>query len=102
MPGIPNTAAPGAVMNLSEVVPYYEERNFTITGVTKDAAGAPLAGVTVKLFNTATDLVEQQTVSDASGNYSFVCDKTMRWYIVSYLAGSPDVAGTTRNDLVAA
>lgn len=80
--------------------PYFPERNYVISGVTKDATGAPLGGVTVELFNTATDRREQAMVSDASGNYAFVVDKTQRWYLNAYKSGAPDVAGSTVNTLV--
>lgn len=85
--------------SFSEVTPIFEERNFTIVGVTKDSTGAALGNCTVNLFSTATNTLAQTTISDASGNYSFVVDKTQLWYIVSYKAGAPDVAGTTVNTL---
>lgn len=97
--GIPSTTGPHSVRQFTEVIPIFEERNYTISGVTKDSNGAALGNCTVKLFNKATDGVSQTAVSDASGNYSFIVDKTMQWYIVAYLAGGPDVAGTTVNTL---
>lgn len=100
--GIPNTRGPHIGRQFSEVPPYFEERNFLITGVTKDSAGAALGGCTVMLFNTVTNAVEQTQVSDGSGNYSFVVDKTRAWYAVAYKVGAPDVAGTTVNMLAGA
>jgi hypothetical protein len=99
---VPNRAGPFGFTNLNETDPYFPERNYLVTGVTQDLNGNPLGGCTVKLFNTANDTVSQQVVSDGSGNYSFIVDKTLKWYIVSYLAGSPDVAGTTVNTLAGA
>jgi len=81
-------------------LPLFEEANSTIVGISKDLNGSILGNCIVKLFNTATDVISQQTISDASGNYSFAVDKTQKWYVVAYKAGSPDVAGTTLNTLV--
>jgi hypothetical protein len=78
---------------------------FTISGVTKDSAGNPLGGCTVDVFLTATDQKLGTSVSDANGNYSVnigVAGMGQPCYCVAYLAGAPDVAGTTVNTLVAA
>jgi hypothetical protein len=96
--GVPNTPM-ATVKSFQEIPVYFPERNFTITGVTKDSSGAALGGCTVKLFNRATDAKEQETVSDGSGNYSFIVSRTQTYYVVAYLPGSPDVAGTTLNTL---
>ena len=73
-----------------------------VTGVTRDSSSAPLAGVTVSMFLTSTNAPMGQTISDGSGNYSFTLySPPGPFYIIAYLAGSPDVAGTTVNTLVA-
>jgi hypothetical protein len=100
--GVPNTQGPRAFLSFEEIPAVFPERNFTISGITKDSAGAALGGCTVSLFNVATNVLEQIQVSDAGGNYSFVVDKTYRWYAVAYKAGAPDVAGTTVNTLAGA
>jgi hypothetical protein len=100
--GVPNTSNPAQFERFGEVVPIFEERNFLIVGVTKDSSGAALGNCLVRLFNAATNVMEQSATSDASGNYTFTVDKTQQWYAVSYKVGAPDVAGTTRNDLVGA
>lgn len=83
--------------------PPFHERNFSIAGVTQDAGGVAMGSVTVRLFNTATNAVEQTIVSDATtGAYAFVVDKTQRYYTVEYKAGSPDVFGTSANTLAGA
>lgn len=97
--GVPRTSKSWGVNSIKENIPFFEERNYTITGITKDASGVALDNCTVKLYNTATDTLEQTVSSDASGNYSFVVDKTKAWYVVSYKAGSPDVTGSTVNTL---
>lgn len=99
--GVPRTTGP-KVVALDENTPVFPERNYTISGVTKDSTGAALGACAVKLFYTATDILAQTTVSDASGNYSFTVDKTVSFYEVSYKAGAPDVAGTSVNTLVGA
>ncbi len=73
-----------------------------ITGVTRDSLGNALGNCTLELFYTATNTLAAVTTSDASGNYSFSIGPSLSCYIVAYLAGSPDVAGTTVNTLVAA
>lgn len=70
-----------------------------ISGVTKDSTGATLGGCTVKLFRTDNDTLYAQMISDASGNYSFSVPNDTTYYVVSYKAGAPDVAGTTVNTL---
>jgi hypothetical protein len=69
--------------------------------VTKDSAGAALAGCTVQLFQTADDVVVGETVSDGAGAYSFTMARAQGpFYVVAYKAGAPDVAGTSVNTLV--
>jgi hypothetical protein len=97
--GVPNTTVPSQPDRLSEWSPVFEERNYTISGVTRNATGSPLGFCTVKLFSSATDTKEQTTTSDASGSYSFVVDKTQLYWTVEYLVGAPDVAGTSVNTL---
>ena len=97
--GVPNTRVPSQPRRFGEAAPIFEERNYTLTGVSRNATGVALGLCTVKLFNSATDSKEQTTTSDASGNYSFVVDKTQTYYTVEYLAGFPDVAGTGSNQL---
>lgn len=77
------------------------KQQWLITGVTRDSAGAVLGNCTVHLFNTIDDAEIAQMNSDASGNYSFTIDGNgQQRYAVAYLAGSPDVAGTTVNTLI--
>lgn len=75
---------------------------FAITGVTKDSTGAPLGSCPVVLFRTADNSVAAQTTSDGSGNYRVDASPAIPHYAVAYKAGSPDVAGTTKNNLVGA
>ena len=75
---------------------------FSISGVTRDGAGAALGNCLVHLFQTSFDIEVAETVSDGSGAFSFsIGNNAGFFYIVAYKAGSPDVSGTTLNTLVA-
>jgi hypothetical protein len=107
IPGVPNTPS-CAVKNFSEADPIFPDRNLRITGVTYDASGNRLGSCTVEVFETDTNQCVDKQVSDGSGNYMVQIPvglnqtQTATWYIVAYLAGSPDVAGTTVNTLTGA
>lgn len=76
-------------------------RNAVLTGITRDLAEAPLGNCTVDMFKTTTDEKVATVVSDAQGNFAFtIAPVSGPFYLVAYLAGSPDVAGTTLNTLV--
>lgn len=98
--GVPKTSKSWGPNSIKETIPIFEERNYTITGITKDSSSAALSNCTVNLFDTLSNTLQQTTLSDGSGNYSFVVDKTKAWYVVAYKAGSPDVVGGTVNTLV--
>ncbi len=71
------------------------QRRDGIAGITRDSTGAALAGVTVKGFDLATDLIVDTTVSDASGNFVVTTPFTgQTMYCIAYLAGTP-VFGAT-------
>lgn len=72
-----------------------------ITGVTKTSTGLPLGACTVQLFQTSDDTFLAEVVSSAAGVYALYPDVAGPFYLVAYKAGSPDVAGTTVNTLVA-
>jgi hypothetical protein len=96
VPNVPQTMA--VVSNLHEETLTFPERNYTISGVSRDNTGVALANCTVYLMNWTTKVVEQTTTSDGSGNYSFVVDKTAAYRVVMDNASGP-VAGVSRNDL---
>lgn len=69
-------------------------------GVTRDAYGSPLGGVTVMLFQTSTRAYVTEVVSDAAGNFIVpVVFSDTACFLVYYKAGSPDVFGTSLNNL---
>lgn len=79
--------------------PMPQQPSLTITGVTRDSTGAALGGVSLEVFRTDGALVSR-TTSDGSGN--FVTDPVglgATYQVDAYLSGSPDVAGTTKNNL---
>lgn len=75
---------------------------YGITGVTRDAYGSPVGGVTVKLFLTSDDSRVDQTVSDPVGTFLVSSPYLTGHYLVAYKTGTPDVEGTTVNTLVPA
>ncbi|MEY2855671.1 MAG: hypothetical protein RL030_2803 [Pseudomonadota bacterium] len=77
-------------------------KQWVITGITKDSAGAVLASCVVQLFRTVDDKIMDEITSSAAGVFEFrsASNPSNTHYIVAYKAGSPDVAGTTVNTLV--
>jgi len=76
--------------------------SFSISGVTRDSAGSVLANCAVDLFLTAEDTLVASTTSDGSGNFSFtVSGNSQNYFLRAYKPGSPDVAGTSLNTLIA-
>lgn len=67
---------------------------FGLSGITKDSTGAVLAGCTVDCFSES-DVFLAQTVSDGIGAFAFTGLGVGTVYLRAYLAGVPDVAGTT-------
>lgn len=72
---------------------------FGLSGVTRDGNGAALAGVTVDLFASGSNIWLARTVSDGSGNYAFTGVGFGTVFIIAYLAGSPEVAGSSVHNL---
>ena len=75
-----------------------------LKGVTRDSAGAVLGSAIVQGLVTATDVfLGQVTSHPTDGTYTLgmQVDKATPLYAVAYKAGSPDVAGTTVNTLLA-
>lgn len=100
--GVPNTPAMPAVRSFQSGDSPSFEYPYSISGITRDSAGTPLGSCLVKLFRTSDDSLVHQTVSDANGNYKIPASQALQHYVVAYLAGAPDVEGTTVNTLVGA
>ena len=73
----------------------------SVVGVTNNSTGSPLAACTVDLFQTLGNAFVASVVSDGSGNFKFFPTVSGPFYLVAYLAGAPDVAGTSVNTLIA-
>lgn len=92
-----NTKNQFAIANLKEIKGI---SNRTLSGVSRDASGAPLGNVRVLVFRTSDNAFIAETLSDASGNWSLVITVGGPFFLVEYLAGAPDVFGTSPNNLV--
>lgn len=74
--------------------------SFSINGITRDSADAPLGNCETHLFQTESDVQLDEGISDGAGNYSFTeGSNSGNVYIVAYKPGSPDVAGTSVDTL---
>ena len=96
---------PGSASRILPVVsqnPAIAQASYLISGVTRDSTGAALGNCTVHFFRAADDLAIAQTTSDANGVFSTYVPAGVQYYIIAYLPGSPDVAGTTVNTLTGA
>lgn len=77
------------------------DTNTRIIGVSRDAVGAALGTCVVNVFQTSTNILCAQTVSDGSGNWTAYPNLPGPYYFVEYKAGAPDVFGTSPNTNVA-
>lgn len=75
-----------------------------VSGTTKNSVGTAIGSCEVDLFRTVDDVKVNATISDITivGAFSFSVGLSQSYYAVAYLAGSPDIAGTTVNTLVGA
>ena len=73
--------------------------NLTLSGVSRDSAGAILGLCQVLVFRTEDKSFVYETQSDANGAWSLTVNKGGPFFLVEYKAGSPDVAGTSLNTL---
>ena len=76
---------------------------FTISGVTRDNSGVPLASCEVELYARNQDQTfgtyVNRTVSDGSGNFSFNVGIGRFYQHIAYKIGSPDLAGISLETL---
>lgn len=72
-----------------------------LTGVAKDSAGTPIPGAFVRAHRSWDGAPVGETTADGSGAFSIPVYVSGPYQIVAYLAGAPDRAGVSRNDLIA-
>lgn len=70
-----------------------------ISGTTVDSNGALLPNCTVNVHRTSDGLLAATTTSNGNSYFETYVPDTSNYYIVSFLAGSPDVAGATDNNI---
>lgn len=75
-----------------------------LTDVTRDSAGGPLGGATVKIFLQSNDTRQNEQISTATGVYSWLRDSTdtNQYYVVAYKADVPEIHGVSDRGLVPA
>lgn len=71
----------------------------TLSGTSRDSAGATLGLCQVLVFRTEDKSFVAETTSDASGAWSIDLLVGGPFFLVEYKAGSPDVSGTSLNNL---
>ena len=83
---------------------------FRVAGIARDRYGAVLAGCRVVVLDSAkiarsddqyANPHVDEAVSDGSGAYSIQVRGPGPYQVIAYKAGAPDVAGITRNDVMA-
>ena len=76
------------------------QKNFTVSGTTRDLGGVALGGCVVSLYRTSDDAFMGEVTSNADGTFTLsASDGTLAYYLVAYKAGGTDVMGTTVNTL---
>ena len=73
---------------------------YGFTGQCLDASAVPQQNATVQAFVTATGQLAGTATSDNNGNYSVTTPYPGAHFLVAILAGSPDIFGTTDNNLI--
>ena len=72
----------------------------TISGISRDSAGAILVSATVKLFRSDNDVLVETTISDAvTGAFTFYNVGLGDYWEVGYKVGVPDITGATLRSL---
>jgi hypothetical protein len=74
---------------------------YGFVGITRDQYGSPLGGVSLRLFRTVDDTLQDSQTSASDGSYVLGTPFLDAHYVVSQKAGPPPVAGATVNTLIA-
>lgn len=72
---------------------------WSIRGVTKGSTGGILETCVVDVFKTSDDVIQGTNTSNVNGEYLVEVPTQNDHYAVAYKVGSPDLAGTTQNNL---
>lgn len=87
---------PPFIASMKPITPKY----FIISGFSRDATGIILANCTCNLFDTLSNRYIDTIISDINGYYEFRTAAPMaNHFLVEYKVGSPDVFGTSPNNL---
>lgn len=70
----------------------------TISGVTRDQGGNPVAGVTVGAYRTTDGVLECTATSDSAGNYALWVKTAGNYFVAGFING-PDRQGVTDNNI---
>lgn len=99
IPGAPGMSAIGRFFD-----PPQQTSRYVVSGVTRDGVtNAVLGGCVVRVYETVTNILRGYTISDVNGNWAVEIsgDRTIALRAIAYLAGSPDLKGTSVNTLLA-
>jgi hypothetical protein len=98
-----NPAASLATKQTEYAKPFFDRvlgaQKWQMVGVSRDCTGVAIGLVRIMLFDARDNKFIQETTSDAGGDWSMIVPSVGPFFLVEYKEGSPDVAGTSANDL---
>ena len=97
---IQNGLAPSMLLNMNNGVPTEEERNLIEARIAEKFSGSSNAGRFILAFNDNKELaatIEPVSLSDASDQYQFLADESMRKLMVAHRVTSPMLLGIKDN-----
>jgi hypothetical protein len=97
---IQNGLAPSMLLNMNNGVPTEEERNIIEARIAEKFSGSSNAGRFILAFNDSKELaatIEPVQLSDASDQYQFLADESMRKLMIAHRVTSPMLLGIKDN-----
>lgn len=97
---IQNGLAPSMLLNMNNGVPTEEERNIIEARIAEKFSGSSNAGRFILAFNDNKELaatIEPVQLSDASDQYQFLADESMRKLMIAHRVTSPMLLGIKDN-----
>lgn len=73
----------------------------SLVGVSRDPSGTAIGSCTVVCLRMPDYALLDSTISDASGNYALYPTASGPYQVLWYKSGSPDIAGISKNSLLA-